>query len=117
MTIPVWPSALPQNLQMNGYQEEAANLVITSQPDIGPAKIRRRSTAGVRPVKGNLTLTKTQLQTLLGFYNDDLLGGALRFSWEDPVHETSVEMRFVDPPGWTSRDGYFDVDLSLEILP
>lgn len=118
MTIPVWPSSLPQALQISGYSEEAASLTIASQPDTGPAKVRRRFTAGVRPVKGQITLTADQLQDFLDFFNTDLLGGSLRFQWAEPTDPlTSAEMRFVEPPSWSADSGFYQVMLSLEILP
>lgn len=118
MSIPSWPISLPQALEVSGYSEEAPNLTISSQPDIGPAKVRRRSTAGIRPVSGTITLTKEELETLKAFFMSDLLGGALRFAWREPLDaDKSVEMRFVDPPSWTCSEGLFLVVLSLEILP
>lgn len=118
MTIPIWPATLPQQLEVNAYSESVPNLTIASQMDAGPAKVRRRLTAGVRPVHGQITLTTAELRSLVAFYKDDLSGGALRFLWKDPIEpETDVEMRFVDPPSWVCTDGLYCVSVSLEIMP
>lgn len=118
MTIPAFPVTLPQNLLISGYSQGLANNLITSQPDVGPAKIRRRTTSNVRPLKGSMTLTKTQLATLISFYEDDLIGGSLRFSWTDPVDDSAIEARFVSSPSWTAQSTeLFSVNIDLEILP
>ena len=43
----VWPLDLPQKPLLQGFSETLPNLVTRSPMDIGPAKVRRRSTAGV----------------------------------------------------------------------
>ncbi|QLH37711.1 MAG: hypothetical protein HWD60_00095 [Defluviicoccus sp.] len=42
----VWPSSLPQKPLVDGFSETAPNLVVRSPMDVGPAKVRRRATAG-----------------------------------------------------------------------
>lgn len=118
MTIPVWPGTLPQALQINGFSEAPPDVAIGSQPDIGPAKLRRRSSTGPRPVRGNVTLTSSQVDTLLDFYETDLLGGTLRFSWTKPRDAmTAAEYRFVTRPEPQGGDGVFLVMLDLEMMP
>ena len=87
--------------------------------DVGPAKVRRRSTAGARPVKGKIRVTKEQLETFETFYNNDLASGSLRFQWTKPTDDqTAVEMRFTEEYGQSTSDGInFDISMSLEILP
>jgi hypothetical protein len=118
MSIPVWPDTLPQQLLVDGYSQSLADTTIKSEMDAGPAKVRRRYTAGVEPVSGMMLLTETQLGTLRTFYEDTLLGGSLRFSWtKPPAHSTACEMRFTAPPSWTGKKGLYEIQLSLEILP
>jgi hypothetical protein len=45
MTIDVWPIELPQRPLVEGYGEDMPDLDIASQMDIGPAKVRRETTA------------------------------------------------------------------------
>jgi len=118
MSVPVWPTTLPQQLFVTGYNQSFADTTIKSEMDAGPAKIRRRFTAGVEPVSGTMIMTETQLSTLATFYNTTLLGGSLRFSWtKPPAHTTACEMRFTAPPSWTKVEGEFEAQLSLEVLP
>ena len=118
MSVPVWPTTLPQQLFVNGYSQSFAETTIKSDMDAGPAKVRRRFTAGVEPVSGTMLLTETQLGYLRTFFVDTLLGGSLRFSWtKPPAHTTACEMRFTAPPSWTKVEGDYEVNLSLEVLP
>ena len=112
-----WPETLPQILLIEGYAESMADTSIRSSMDTGPAKVRKRTSAAIRPLKGTIILTETQLAAFKNFYITDLSGGALRFTWEDPVTEEELEMRFTAPPSW-KRDGLiYKVNLDLEILP
>ena len=118
MSVPSWPTTLPQQLFVNGYSQSFAETTIKSEMDAGPAKVRRRFTAGVEPVSGTMLLTETQLGYLRTFFVDTLLGGSLRFSWtKPPAHTTACEMRFTAPPSWTKVEGDYEVNLSLEVLP
>ena len=113
-----WPETLPQELLMDGYGGKAPDLLLRSAMEVGPSKVRRRATAGVRPVSGEMYLTAEQLEIFKEFYNDDLLAGSLRFDWTDPDDgTTAVEMRFTEAPSWSMEEGYYRITLALEILP
>jgi len=114
-----WPSTIPQELSVAGYGEAAPDTTIRSSMDAGPAKVRRRATCAVRPVSGKMVMTAAELDTFREFYDDDILGGSLRFNWVDPLDgTTAVEMRFTAPPSWSAfgQDGW-EVSMQLEILP
>jgi len=116
--IPSWPESLPQALLVEGYNQSFPDITIKSDMDAGPAKVRRRFTAGVEPVSGMMFLAEEQLEYLRTFYKDTLLGGSLRFSWmRPPEHVDACEMRFTAPPTWTRVEGEYKVSLALEILP
>lgn len=117
MTIAVWPVTLPDQLLQRGYSQSCKNVVLKSSMEIGPAKYRRRSTAGVQPVSGNLVIDKDQLADLREFYDDTLLGGSLRFSWKDPVSLAACEFRFTESPSWTINSGWYNAAIQLELLP
>jgi len=118
MSVPTWPTTLPQSMLMSGYGGSPGDNQLRSNMDVGPAKVRRRSTAAPRKETGNVILSRDQLATFREFYDDILLSGALRFTWHDPTDpETTVEMRFAEKPAWTAQEGFFNVSLSLEILP
>jgi len=44
---PLWPPSLPQSPLGDSFAEQPPNLIVRSPMDVGPAKVRRRSTAGV----------------------------------------------------------------------
>ncbi len=140
--MPTWPTSLPQYLLTRNYSETALNLVIRTTMDAGPAKVRRRFTAGVRPVGGLLVLTDDQVGVLDGFFLNDCAGGAVAFSWTmqresedtdaptdtDAISDTDIGLpkcwepatfRFMKPPQYqdTGDGKHYEVTLSLEIMP
>jgi hypothetical protein len=118
MSVPLWPVSLPDELFVSGYGHSFADTTITSEMDAGPAKVRRRFTAGVEPIVGTMILSATELETLETFYVTTTLSGALRFTWSrPPAHDTECEMRFTKPPSWTKVEDQYEVTLSLEMLP
>ena len=117
MTVPVWPTTLPKDLLQRGYGQSSPDVVIRSNMDVGPAKSRRRATAGVMPVTGRLILTLTELGYIRTFHDTTLLGGSLRFTWKDPISRVSKELRFTAPIKWQVTNGLYDVALEMEILP
>ena len=119
MSIPAWEATLPQEVLVDGYSESMADNRLRTSMDVGPAKQRRRSAAGARPVTWSPKMTTAQLETFKTFYNSTLLNGTLRFSFTEPVDgATAIEMRFVDVPSWSAIEpGLYRVDMKLEILP
>lgn len=119
MSIPTWESSLPQRFLMANYGQSLPDVTIKSNMDAGPAKVRRRFTAGIEPISGKMVMTAAQLTMLETFYNTTLLGGSLRFSWtKPPAHTAACEMRFTESPSWTAVEPeVYEVSLSLEILP
>lgn len=115
-----FPATITKYLQLSGYSESLPNVSIRSQMDAGPDKVRRRASSGVRVIQGDLILTADELVDFKDFYNNDLLGGSLRFNWLDPADRvTTVEMRFTESPTFTPliSSDYFKVNMKLEILP
>ena len=115
-----WPSTLPQRMTVDGYGSSMPNLTVKTALEGGPAKIRRRTTCGVRPIKGTIIFTHDELADFKTFFEDTILGGSLRFNWIDPEivdEDISVEMRFTDIPSWTPFGNDWKVSLGLEILP
>ena len=119
MSVPDWPVTLTQTLLVDGFEGSSPDLLLRSSMDAGPAKVRRRATAGARPVTGKLLLTAAELSTFKTFYDETLLSGSLRFNWLDPDDGvTAVEMRFTERPSWVSLEpDEFEVSMNLEIMP
>ena len=103
-----------------GYDEVPQTNVVRQQMDAGPAEQRRRSTVTVRRIRGQMLLTKPQLATFRGFFDNDLKSGVLPFEWVDPITSTPVQMRFVadEAPYRVQPAGAaLLLTVTLEILP
>lgn len=113
-----WPGTLPQEFLQRGASETAPNLIIRTNMDAGPAKVRRRFTAEVRPIQGNLLLTTAQVATLDTFFVTTVKGGSLAFDWVNQRTAASESFRFVGIPTYTKMSGdFYEVTLKLEQLP
>ena len=113
-----WPTTLPAPNQ-NGYGETPPNNVISWKPDYGLAMLRRRSTAGVRPLSLQYTLTQAEIATLDTFYVTTTLGGTARFNFTHPRTLSTVSARFLDgkAPDYSSLSHLGLVSVALEVLP
>ncbi len=119
MPIPSWPASLPQRPFADGFAETLPNLLVRSTTDIGPAKARRRTTAGVTRLKAAFQLSPAQLATCRSFFAADLQGGALSFSWTHPGTGAIGAFRIVPPPTIepVAAGIAWRVSLDLELLP
>jgi hypothetical protein len=117
--IPSWPASLPQRPLADGFSETPPNLLVRSAADFGPAKARRRATAGVTKLKAAFRLSPAQLATFRTFFAADLQGGALTFSWTHPVTGAVDAFRIVPPPTIEpiAAGMAWRVSLDLELLP
>jgi hypothetical protein len=78
MTIPVWPSDLPQRVLANGFQSTVRGNRLTTAMDTGPGKQRKRG-ALVRPVSCSIIVTADQRAQFDVFYEEDCAGGTIPF--------------------------------------
>jgi hypothetical protein len=120
MSIPVWPTDLPQ-VPQKGFSESVGQNIIRSPMDAGPAKMRNR---GKRPNTMDLSfiLTTAQCTRLETFIKTDL-AGVKRFSFPHPRTYATIEARIV-PQGEGEfynyqylAPGYWKTSLKFEILP
>lgn len=111
-----WPATLP-NPEID-MEETAPNLVVRTDMDAGPPKVRRRHTSGVRPWRKRVVLTLAQVETFDEFFVDTLSGGASRFDFTNSRTGVSCEFRFVEPPVYRrlGPDAY-EVAMSWEQMP
>lgn len=117
MTI-VWPVTLPEAPLLEGFQETAAATAIRTDMEQGPAKVRRRTTAGVGKLSMRYLLSKAEVVALETFYDATLGGGALSFSFTHPRTGASLSCRFTEPPQYVTTNGdHFLAALTLETLP
>jgi hypothetical protein len=86
--------------------------------DKGADKVRRRSTANVRPIGFSLSLTEAQVEILDTFYVTTTLSGSVEFDFIHPRTGATVEARFVSPPSYSEREAVmYSCSVQLEILP
>lgn len=118
--MPTWPPSLPPLAAVDdrSYGESPPDVVLRSATDVGPAKLRRRTTAGVRPLTCTLPLTAAEVATLDTFYIATCAGGALAFDGVHPRTGAAVTLRFTRPPRYTG-DGNdnWTAAFALEVLP
>jgi len=120
---PAWPQSLPQKPLLNGLAEQAPNTLLRSNMETGPAKVRRRYTAGVRKFPVSFVLTEAQVATMDTFLQETLLGGALKFDWLHPRTGAAVTFRIIPESEETLNTytplgrGYWSTSLQVEALP
>jgi len=114
----VWPSTIPDKPLVDAYNETPPRDVVKSPMDVGPAKMRRRTTSGVRKFSVTMMMTDAEVADLDTFYETTTRNGVLRFDLENPRTGTTVEMRFMEAPKYklVSEDDY-EVSMKLEALP
>jgi len=98
--------------------EAAPNTVIRTQMEVGPPKVRQRSTVGYYSCAYNFLMTKAQLDDLMTFYITTCEGGTLPFECTHPRLATTQDFRFIAPPSWNKvTPAYYRVALNLEYIP
>ncbi|MDD9901044.1 MAG: hypothetical protein OXT65_08715 [Alphaproteobacteria bacterium] len=112
-----WPATLPAPLS-GRFREVPANTLVRTKMDQGPAKLRRRTTAGVSEMTASYLLSAAQTTALDAFYNDTTGGGSVAFDMAHPRSGATVSCRFVKPPEYSDAgNGYFYAQVELEVMP
>lgn len=113
-----WPASLPQTLDTDGFTETVGATCLRTSMDVGPAKVRRRTTAEVRTVSGSLIFDAAQLETFDTFYAVTLSGGALPFTFAGARGGVTHTYRVTAEPKYSPLGGgWWKTTLSLERLP
>lgn len=120
----VFPVEITQHLMVQSYTEKPPNVVIRTQNEQGPDKVRRRTTANVRPMGGTLSVTRAQLEIFDEWFNDTLLGGAEEFEWTNVRTDATKLYRITTIPEYrslSSRDDEdtdaWEISFGLEEMP
>ena len=118
-----WPATIPWEFLTDGASGGFGDNALRSSMDVGPAKLRRRSTAAPDRFTGDLLITATQYGYIDTFYKTTLGYGALPFDGLHPVTGAAAEMQFLAPPACRPTDSFsggeriWIATLQLEILP
>lgn len=123
MANPTWPSTLPQKPLLSGLAEQTPNTAIRTSMETGPAKVRRRYTAGVRKFPVSFVLTAAQVATMDTFLQETIMSGALPFDWLHPRTGAAVSFRVIPESADTLNTftplgaGLWQTSLNLEVMP
>jgi len=94
MTTAAWPAGLPQCPILNGWSETPQPNIGAFAPEVGPPKMKRRSTAKTWLSTLTYRMTSAQVVTFKTFYETTLEDGSLPFTWPHPVTKTSYSWNF-----------------------
>lgn len=114
----VWPTAdsFPQKPLIGSAVENDANNVIVTQMDVGPPKIRKRSTSNSESHSYRFLITATNKAAFKTFYASTCSYGSEEFEWDHPETAVTENWRFRSPPVYTYISGYYYLDVELEMM-
>lgn len=113
-----WPASLPDHPLLDGYGEQPANPVTSTERNEGPFQARRRFTVTTATIRATWLMTGAQLQELERWLSVDLAGGALSFFMRHPSRDGWARFRFDGPPTWSAMGlDRWRVTTSLVLLP
>lgn len=115
--MPSWPASLPQKPLESGYSEGTIDTSVRTSMDVGPAKVRRRISAGTRDCQMQFFMTSSQLSDFITFYETTILSGSLSYTWNHPRTGNSYSWRIKKAPQWSKQGQYYVIPLELEQLP
>ncbi len=85
MSIPLWPTDLPQRLELQQFNTTVRDGRLQTPMEIGPPKLRRRTALAARPVTGSFITDYDGYGRLLRFWDEEILGGSLPFIIPDQI--------------------------------
>ena len=118
--MPIWPLSLPADPLIAGYSVAPQKNVVAFGTEVGPGKVRRRSTARVKTISNDTYLQAGQLAVFLSFFEDELQDGALTFTWTNQLDGLTASFRFApDSPYQLSAmgGGLWRVTMNLMLAP
>lgn len=96
MPVYNWPASLPQFPRREAWTGGPQDTRAKFEPDVGPPIVRRRVTEDAEIYDGQFrNLKGAQMATLRGFVKATLKGGALSYSWRDPVYGDAALWRLL----------------------
>lgn len=113
-----WPVGVNTNLLQAGFTLQDDPQFIEQSMDVGPPKVRRRSTEAYSSQGCSLYLDETELGLFDTFYNVTLSGGVKYFDFTDQVTSTTRTYRFKSPYKVTPVTGNrYKVDMLWQAQP
>lgn len=87
MTIPVWPSSLPQRVLRDGYSEQSQDGRLFTRTTAGPPKTRRKYSRVLQTVAGAIVVDYDGKARLERFVREETVQGSLPFIFPDQSHD------------------------------
>ena len=121
-----WPVSLTRAPRLASLSEEAPDVLLRSEVDVGPPKLRRRFTGDRRKFTIELDFTRSEVLAFDSWFLNNSTGaggGARSFSWKHPRLGTTADFRFLSVPTYRPRaprgDGseWWLVSFEVEMLP
>jgi hypothetical protein len=112
-----WPATLPAYVLEQGFSEAMPDQFIETPMEAGRSKTRRRYTTNNRIFTVTVAMTLAQRLIFEAFFDADLRGGSLPFTWVHPLHRTNCTMRIRKPvPKFSVRGEAHLLAMGLEIV-
>lgn len=115
-----WPVSLQQKMDVAGFQKRLGNTRVSTDMDVGPAKVRSRFTDAVDGYECQVLLDFSEVATFETFYKTTLGNGSLPFLFDDPFTLTATAFRFIpgqDPIIRPLGGRVFSLSMSWERMP
>lgn len=114
-----WPATLPQSPLARSYQEVPPNNLLRTAMDVGPDKIRKRTTSEVRRFSFSMFFTQAQIEILDDFVQSTISGGVDSFTWKNHRTDDAATVRLVGIPSYRELGGgnFYTVGMTIEELP
>lgn len=101
-----WRPDVPVRVLASSYKFDIEDNRNPFQPEVGPAKMRFRSTVRADTHSFETHMTPAQFESCLAMYTTDLLNGTLTVLREHPrTKKPNVEFMFKSPPSLNETDG------------
>ena len=114
----LWPIALPQIPLADGFEESADSVLLRTDMDAGPAKVRPRYTVEIKRYRKPLLLTTAQVATLETFFTETIGYGSESFEWINQRTGDAATLRITNRPAYTNEGhGLWRTTLELEHMP
>jgi len=114
-----WPVGIQDLVNGENFSMEFGETVLRTQMDVGPAKLRRRTTRPIDKYTVSINLYESDFITFQQFFNTTLNGGINIFDFLNPLTGSTDQFRFTQPPSISplGTAGWFRVTMSWERLP
>jgi len=107
-----WPASINELLLQAQFKSEDDSHFIEQSMDVGPPKVRRRTTKAYTTQTCSIFVDQTQLATLKTFYDVTLAGGVSYFDFDDPLTGSPSVYRFKSPYVVTPISGsYYSISM------